>query len=233
MTDTHRMARITGLAYLGLAVSGMAGYLTFQRLYAAGDAARTAENLIAHEGLARFGIIAVVAAVLTQAATAVSFWRLFRPAHPVAAGSITAFGMVNCVTLLVSVMFSATALGVALRADATSVDDAMLLYDLSASASTFGHVFFGLWLVPMGWLVGRSGHMPRPLGWILVGGGTGYVLSVLVASIGPRYPGVTYALTVPATVGEVWMIGYLLTRGVTPRAAATGRSTGSPVGALT
>ena len=230
MTDTRRTARITGLAYLGLAVSGMAGYLTSHRLYAADDAARTAANLIAHEGLARFGIVAVVATVLTQAATAVCFWHLFRPVHPVAAGSVAAFGMVNCVTLLVSGMFSATALDVALRADATSAHDALLLYDLGAAASSFGHLFFGLWLIPMGWLVGRSGYMPRPLGWILLGGGTGYVLSVLVASLAPRHPGV-YALTVPATIGELWMVGYLLTKGVTRRATATDRPARSPAAA--
>ena len=63
------------------------------------------------------------------------------------------------------------------------------------------------------------GWMPRALGWILVGGGIGYVLSAFVGYLAPGAPALADALTDPATVGEFWMIGYLLVRGVR-RAAA-------------
>ncbi|WP_426508690.1 DUF4386 domain-containing protein [Dactylosporangium sp. McL0621] len=219
MTDVKHTARITGLAYLGLAVSGILGFLVVRsQLYVPGDATRTAANLVAHEGLARFGIVADAVTVLTQAVTAVWFWRLFRPVHPVAAGSIAAFGLVNSVTILVGTMFSATALDVAVRAAPASADQALLLYDLNAAGTSLGGLFFGLWLVPMGWLAGRSGYMPRPLGWLLVGGGVGYVLSVVVSFLAPDSSGLAYALTVPATVGELWMVGHLLVTGVTVRA---------------
>jgi hypothetical protein len=234
MTDTKRTARITGLAYLGLAISGMVGFLLIRdQLYVPDDATRTAANLIAHEGLARLGIVADIAMVLTQAATAVCFWNLFRPVRPVAAGSIAAFGLVNCVTILVAVMCSATALDVALRADATSAHEALLLYDLSTAAFSLGGLFYGLWLIPMGWLVVHSRYMPRPLGWILIGGGVGYVLSVLVSSAAPGTSGVAYALTVPATIGELWMVGYLLIWGVAATATAVDRPTHAPEMALT
>lgn len=234
MTNVKRTARITGLAYLGLAISGMLGYLLIHgQLYVPDDATRTAANLIAHQDLARLGIVADVAMVLTQAVTAVWFWKLFRPTDPVAAGSIAAFGLVNAVTILVATMCSATALDVALRADATSAADALLLYDLNAAAYSLGGLFFGLWLMPMGWLAGRSGYMPRPLGWILIGGGIGYVLSVLVAALAPDASAVGYALSVPATIGEFWMVGYLLVKGVADRPTADDRPAPSPEVALT
>src|SRR5882724_8862044 len=218
MTDLKRTARITGLAYLGLAISGMLGYLLIRnQLYVPGDAARTAANLVAHEGLARLGIATDAAVVLTQAVTAVWFWRLFRPVDPVAAGSIAAFGLVNAVVILMATACSATALEVALRGGATSTGDALLLYDLNAAAYSLAGLFFGLWLIPMGWLARRSGYMPRPLGWILIVGGVGYVLSALVASLAPGASGAVSALTVPATLGELWMVGYLLTKGVAGR----------------
>jgi hypothetical protein len=219
MTNVKSAARITGLAYLGLAISAMLGYgLIRSQLYSPGDGAGTAANLIAHEGLARVGIVMDVAAVLTQAATAVLFWNLFRSVHPVAAGSIAAFGMVNAVAILLATACSATALEVALRADATGAADALLLYDLNSGVLSLAGLFYGLWLIPMGWLASRSAYMPRPLGWMLVGGGIGYVLSVLVAFLVPNASSVAYALTVPATAGELWMVGYLLTRGVRRRA---------------
>lgn len=229
MTNRRRTARITGLAYLGLAISGLFGFLLIRgHLYVPDDATRTAANLIAHEGLARVGIVTDLAMVLTQAVTAVWFWKLFRPVHPVAAGSIAAFGLVNAVMILMATAFSATALDVALRADATSAGDALLLYDLNAAALNLAALFFGLWLIPMGWLAGRSHYMPRPLGWILIGGGLGYVLSVLVAALAPDAPGATYALTVPATIGELWMVGYLLTRGVADRSTTGDWPTHTP-----
>jgi Domain of unknown function (DUF4386) len=222
MPGTKRTARITGLAYLGLAISGILSYLLIRGFYVPGDAARTATNLIAHESLARLRTAANVAMVLTQAAAAVWFWKLFRPVSPVAAGSIAAFGLVNAVVILVSTVFWATALDVALRADAASAGQALLLCGLEANAISLGGLFFGLWLIPMGWLTLRSGYLPRPLGWLLVGGGVGYLLSVLVAStgpdvFGPDVSGIAYALTVPATAGELWMVGSLLAGGAADR----------------
>ena len=97
-----------------------------------------------------------------------------------------------------------------------------LLIGLSDNLWVAGGLFFGLWLVPMGVLVLRSAGMPRLLGWLLVGGGVGYVLSAFVAALSPGAQPVADALTVPATIGEVWMVGYLLHGGVFrgPAAAA-------------
>ncbi|OLE27753.1 MAG: hypothetical protein AUG49_04395 [Catenulispora sp. 13_1_20CM_3_70_7] len=205
MTNVKGTARTTGLAYLGLAISGLLGYFLIRsQLYVPNDATRTTANLVAHEGLARLGIVVDLATVLTQAVTAVLFWKLFRPVHPVAAGSIAAFGLVNAVMILMATACSATALDVALRADAISTGDALLLYDLNTSTLSLAGLFFGLWLIPMGWLAGRSGYMPRPLGWILIGG-----------------------------IGELWMVGYLLIKGVADRSTADGPSTTSREAALT
>jgi hypothetical protein len=56
--------------------------------------------------------------------------------------------------------------------------------------------------------------MPRPLGWILIGGGVGYVLSGFVHVLAPGAQVFADVAVLPATVGEFWMIGYLLIRGV-------------------
>ncbi|GAA2395562.1 hypothetical protein Cme02nite_55860 [Catellatospora methionotrophica] len=220
MTDIKRTARITGLAYLGLAVTGLLGFLLIrQRLYVPGDATGTAANLTAHETLARLGVLADLGMVATQAVTAVWFWRLFRPTDPVAAGTLALFGLVNSVTILVGTMFTATALDIAQRADAASAAQALLLYELNGAAFTLGALFFGLWLMPMGWLAIRSGHLPRALGRLLIAGGVGYVLSLVVAVTLPEATGVVSALVLPATAGEFWMVGYLLVKGVSGRMA--------------
>ena len=70
----------------------------------------------------------------------------------------------------------------------------------------------------MGSCVLRSGWMPRPLGWVLVGGGIGYVLSAFIRYLAPEAQVVADALAYPATVGEFWIIIYLLAIGVRRRA---------------
>lgn len=205
----------TGLAYLGVALTGMTGFLLIRaQLYVPGDAAATAANLVEQEGLARLGIAADLGLVLTQALAALCFLALFRPVHRVAAAAVAAFGLVNSVVVLMGTAFTVTALEVAVRGtggDAAAT--ALLLYDLNDAAWSVGNLFFGLWLLPMGWLVRRSATMPGTLGWALMIGGVGYVLSPFATHLLPALPAVAQVLVLPATVGEFWMIGYLLLRG--------------------
>ena len=84
-----------------------------------------------------------------------------------------------------------------------------LLYVVSGHLWTVGGIFFGLWLIPMGWLARRSGWMPGVLGWFLMVGGVGYVLNALLSYVLPNAGPVLDLLTLPATVGELWMVGHL------------------------
>ena len=218
MHQLIRTARVTGLFYLGLAVTGALGFLTVRpMLFDADDAGTTLANLVAHESLARLGIALELLVVLTQTLTAVWFHRLFRTVDGTAAGSIAAFGLVNAVAILGSAAVLATALQVATGAPGDA-DTVQLLYLVSGNLWEVGGLFFGLWLVPMGWCVLRSGWLPRPLGWILVAGGVGYVLMTFVAYLAPGAGAVGDLLVIPATVGEVWILGYLIIFGVRRRA---------------
>jgi Domain of unknown function (DUF4386) len=211
----HLVGRMTGLAYFGLLICGVLGFMFIRgKLYVSGDATRTAANLVEREGLARLGIAADLGAAAAQALVAVSFFQLFRRVHAFAAATIAAFGLLNAAALLVAAAFSATALDVALDRNATSAHDALLLYRLQGSAWEVGGLFFGLWLIPMGWLVLRSTFMPRLLGGLLVAGGLGYLLSTFVNYLLPDAKGVADALLAPSTIGELWMIGHLLVKGV-------------------
>jgi hypothetical protein len=210
-----RTARITGVFYLGLAIAGLLGFLlTRPFLFAADDPAETLANLVEHEPLARAGVALEMLVVVTQALVAVWFYRLFRTADQIAAAGIAAFGLVNAVLILVSAGVLATAVQVALDPIGDPAPTVQLLYLISGNLWGVGALFFGLWLVPMGWCVLRSGWMPRALGWLLVVVGGGYVLSAFVAYLVPDTSALAYALTVPASIGEFWMVGYLLIHGV-------------------
>jgi hypothetical protein len=216
MPSLIRTARTTGLLYLALAISGGVGFLLIRpRLFAEGDAAVTLANLVAQPSLARAGIAFELLLVITQALAAVWFYRLFRTAEAFAAGCIAAFGLVNAVAILGSAALLSAALGTALNPVDGAPAAPHLMYVVGGSLWGVANVFFGLWLIPMGWCVLRSQWMPRPLGWILIVGGAFYVVGAFVASLASRPNGAADALlAMPATVGEVWMLGYLIVRGV-------------------
>ena len=212
-----RTARTTGLLYLGLAITGMLGTLVVRnQLFVAADPAATLSNLTQHEYLARLGVALEMGIVITQALAALWFYRLFRSVDSFAAGAIAVFGLINATAILVSAALLATALEVSqdpamAQSAAASVQ---VLYVLSANVWMVSGIFFGLWLIPMGWLVRRSGWMPSLLGWTLTIGGIGYVASAFVSYLVPGAGATTDLLTMPATVGELWMVGYLCLVGV-------------------
>jgi len=213
----RRDALVTGLWYLGLALTGLCGFLLIRpELYAAGDPRQTLQQLVAQPSLARAGVAFELGVVVTQAMAAVWFFRLFRRVDVVAAGALAAFGLVNATAVLISAALTATALDLAMEPARIGAMDAagavQLLYMVSGELWTVGAVFFGLWLIPMGTLVLKSRSMPRLLGWVLVVGGVGYVLSALMSLV-PELSTAAMAATLPSAVGEFWMIGYLLWRG--------------------
>lgn len=213
--STVRTARVTGLLYLAMAVVGGLGYLLIRPLiFDAADAEATLGQLIEDEQLARFGIGLEMSLVVMQALTALWFYRLFRAVDPFAAAAIAVFGLVNSIAVLISAACLATALDIALSPVGDASSSAHVMYLISDNLWGIGALGFGLWLIPMGWCVLRSRWMPRVLGWLLIVGGSGYVISAYLGYLAPGAEILAAVLTVPASVAEFWTIGYLLVRGV-------------------
>lgn len=210
-------ARTTGLLYLLMGVTGMFGFLLIRPLLFDPDSpAATLANLVTQESLARAGIALELALVAATALAALWFYKLFRSVDGFTAGAIAVFGTVNAVAILGSAVFLASALDVALAPAGT--DASQLMYVVSENLWGVGNLFFGLWLIPMGLVALRSGWTPRVLGWLLIGGGVGYLVSVVAMYLLPDAPAaIATVLVLPATVAEFWMIGWLLVRGLRRR----------------
>ncbi|MBW6433653.1 DUF4386 domain-containing protein [Actinoplanes hulinensis] len=194
---SQRTARTTGALYLGLAISGMIGFLLLRPRLDDGAA------VAGHPTLTHLVVLFELLIVLSQALTAAWIYRLFRTADPVSAAGVAAFGLANAVVILIS----AAMLGAAAT---TGPATTKTLFLISSNLWWAGAIFFGLWLVPMGTAVLNTGWMPRALGWVLIAGGAGYVLSALVKAVAPDAAAAADLLTVPASIGEFWIIGYLL-----------------------
>ncbi len=209
-------ARTTGIWYLAMAISGILGFLVFHpQVFDSQDAQKTLTNLIDHESLARTRLLLEFAIIVSQALTAVWFYKLFRPIDEWAAWTVGIWGMINSVAILISAISMASAIEIA--SSSQTVEDKVLLIELLSSLVTnawgVGSLFFGLWLIPLGYIITSSKRMPIWLGRTLIAGGIGYLISTLINYIGIESPFVSY-LTLPATVGEFWTIGYLLIFGI-------------------
>ena len=228
-----RTARATGLWYLGVAITGLLGFILIRsNLYVDGDPAATATNLVDNATLARIGIGVDLALVITQTMAALWFYRLFRHINPFAAGSLAALGIVNAVAIMIATAFSATALATAIgdtpAPGGDSAANTQLLYDLNETTWSVAGIFFGLWLIPMGYLVLKSQTMPRPLGIVIIAGGIGYILTTYVGFLFPDAASTSDTLTWIAAIGEFWIIGYLLTIGLRTPTTNPDTTQGSP-----
>lgn len=112
--------------------------------------------------------------------------QLFRIVDSFAAGALSAFGLVNAVAIMGSTAMVATAFDVAhngaFPAASEVANSVQMLYVASDHFWGVGSLFFGLWLIPMGWLVIRSRWLPFRPGQVLIVGGFGYGISAFVTS---------------------------------------------------
>ncbi len=223
--ELRRVARITGVLYLLYFVVGVVSSILVRgQIYSADDANLTFSHLVDRVSLARLDIVLELGIVAIQALIAVCFYRLFRTVDSFAAGALAAFGLVNAVAIMGSTAMVATAFDLAhndaFPAASGAADSVQMLYVASEHFWGVGSLFFGLWLIPMGWLVIRSRWLPFRLGQVLIVGGVGYAISAFVTSAFGQADVVSFLLQVPSIIGELWMMGYLVAIGLHPQGLA-------------
>ena len=212
-------ARIAGIWYLIMAISGILGFMVFHpQIFISGHPERTLVNLIELESTARVRIMLEFAIIISQALTAVWFYKLFKDIDEWMAWTLGIWGMINSVAIMISAISMASAIDIA-NSSIQTMDDKVLLIqvfqNIIANAWGIGGLFFGLWLFPMGYIIIKSKRMPIWLGRVILLGGIGYLTSTFIS-----YAGIDFSygriLILPATIGEFWMIGYLLIFGIRP-----------------
>ena len=227
-TTLVKTARLTGIWYLLLAITGILGFAVLHsKIYSSGDPERTLQNLTDHAFLSRIRLLLELLIVLTQALAALWFYRLFRTIGTWHAWGVGIWGMINALIILISAICMAAAIDIA-HASVHTYEAKVGLIDILGKLIkhlwALGGIFFGLWLIPMGHVVIVSRRMPLWLGRLLIAGGVGYILNTLISSLGYDHA-LSDILVIPATAGEFWMIVYLLIYGVRP--APYGSSTDS------
>jgi Domain of unknown function (DUF4386) len=219
MPQNLTTARLTGIWYLILAISGMLGFLIYQpQIFITNSPEQTLKNLINLETTARIRLILEFVIIISQAISAVWFYKLFKPINEWGAFTLAIWGTMNAAIILISAISMASAIDIASSSTLSLQEKIGFIQLLSlfiANAWGVGSLFFGLWLIPMGYIIISSKRMPIWLGRILIIGGTGYIISAFFDYLGMKHP-LFDLLVIPATIGEFWIIGYLLIYGLRP-----------------
>lgn len=214
--------RLAGLFYLGVAITGFFPHAVRQKLVVPGDAAATANNMLASRLLHTTSIVSDVVMTAFWIATAVTLYSLFCRRDYRAPGlAMVAFVLAGSAAVLANVLMQLVAWklvggGEHLTALALGQRQALALLTLEVGQRgvMVASLFFGLWLFPLSFFVGRSGCFPRRLAPVLavllaiagLGYLTDFFLSFFVPGVSPTFAQITFW-------GELLLLLWLLVKG--------------------
>jgi hypothetical protein len=223
MSSQKRLARIAGLLYLFVGIfGGFSEGFVDPKMYVAGQAAATVGNVVASPGLVRLGVVAHLLDGTFFVFLALTLHVLLQHARRSVARAMLVLVALATGIICLNAVFQFEALRVATdgayaAAFGAAGSDALvlLLLDIQHYGTLVAQVFFGLWLVPLGYLAHRSGLFPRWLSTVLVVGGACYLVDLLAAFLLPALGQTIHAFVViPSAIAEIAMVLYLLTVGV-------------------
>lgn len=232
MASNKETARTAGVLYLIVVLTGILslGYVPSQ-INVQGDAATTLGNIAASATLFRVGIVASLVCYTAFAVLPLVLYKLLGPVSKAAAVLMVAFAVISVPIAVVNVVHKLDVLSLVsgagyLRAFTTDQLHArvMLSLDSYSSGILVTKIFWGLWLFPFGYLVFKSGILPRILGVLLMLGCVGYLIDFAGHVFVPSYLDtvIQSVVTLPSFLGEVGICLWMLIMGAkerTPQAA--------------
>lgn len=225
MGSLSRNARIAGLLYLMLVLVGPVRLIYIPSvLFVTGNAAATVHNIASHEVLFRIGIFADLVAATLDIFVLLALYRLLNGVDRNLAAIMVIFGLIDVPIYFINTLNDVGALLFARGADFLSAfgqsqRDAMtmLFVNLHHYGVVVNEVFWGLWLLPFGILVYKSGFLPRILGVWLVLNCFAYLAEDFTGVLVPQYANMVANVAFPLQLGEVAIMLRLIIMGATQR----------------
>jgi len=222
MSTTQKTARIAGLLYLiYIVVHVLADAIGRSKIIIYGDAAATAQNILASAGQFRLGfMLDLFAAVLFLLAA----WALCRLLKPVNEHFALLFLLLNLSGVTIqaaSDLFLPVSQLLVSGADYAKVFQADQLPALAMSflylykhGFMIAQIFYGAWLFPLGYAVFKSGFLPKILGGVLMVHCCTWLLTSLQFFLFPGFTAITYISYPLGLIAELGLSLWLVIMGV-------------------
>ena len=220
--NPNKTARFAGFLYLILMICGMFSYMFVNsRLIVPGDTATTINNIMASKSLYVSGIISWLISETAFVLLVYVLYKLLKPVNKNHALLMVMFVLVAVPISFINELNKFAALLLLSGADYLTAFTANQLHalvplflDLNEYGIHINSMFFGLWLLPLGYLVFKSGYIPRILGILLMIGWLGYMLEFFTFFLLPDFNAAIESVFMITGIGEFLLVLWLLVKGV-------------------
>jgi len=236
MNSNRNPGRVAGFLYLLLLAAPLRLLYIPTKLFVAGNATATANNIAAHQTLFRMGIAADLFCGVALIFLVLAFYRLFKGVDSYLAVLVVILGGVLPAAIdFFNTLNDAAALILVRGADFLSVFDkpqrdalAMLFLRLHHQEVVAAEVLWGLWLFPLGLLVYKSRFLPRFIGVWLIINCFAYLVLSFIGLWFPHYEATASNYAFPAELGELALMLWLVIKGARPHPVEAAAVAASP-----
>lgn len=223
MGTNQTTARIAGLLYLIVVLTGMFNLLYLPSRYTVdGNVAATLDNIAAAPELYGYGIAAGAVCYIAFLLLPLVLYALLGHVDRRVAVVMVAFAVVSVPVSLVALGHKLDVLALLAGDRFATIDGAQLRAQAAFALESYrsgmriSTVFWGLWLLPFGWLVFRSGLLPKVFGILLMAGCFGYLVNIIAPTLSDGYAQSTFAsiVSIPSALGEIGICLWLLVFGL-------------------
>jgi Domain of unknown function (DUF4386) len=193
------------------------------QLIVRGDSAATLANIMANPQLLRLGIAAGFICYIAYTLLPLVLYKLLESVSRSAAVLMVVFALIGVTISFVNLFHRLDLLSLTNQSpypSAFTPEQLQAMVMLCLDAYRHGivecEIFWGLWLLPFGYLVYRSGFLPKVLGVLLMLGCFGSLIDVFAGLIFPgfaKWP-IAKFVTMPASIAEIGTCLWLLLVGV-------------------
>ena len=219
MNSPQKTARVAVFVFLIIFCQGMSAELFIRPdIIVPGDAATTVNNIMASESLFRLSLVSDLIRQIFMMLLPLVLYKLLKPVNKTIASLMVIFALVGIPITMLNELNHFAALLLSSGADYLTAFEAdqlhalvMFFLDLR-EYGTFIPQVFSLWLLLLGYLVFKSGFLPRILGILLMIGGLCYPIQAVLFFLVPNFDAMIFGLF--AFIGEFLFYLWLLIKGV-------------------
>ena len=223
MTSINKTARLAGLVYLLLIVCGIINLIYIpSQLIVWDNATATFENIMGSEGLFRWGVVSGIITFLAFLVLPLLLYQLLSRVSKVHAQLMVILVLVSIPLSFANILSKLHVLSLIRQPELVQgmgqtvlQTQVMLHLDHYNNGIELSQIFWGLWLLPFGYLVYKSGFLPKLLGILLMAGCFGYLITFFGGFLYPDFYQTTFSTIVglPASIGEIGTCLWLLIMG--------------------
>jgi len=217
-------ARTCGVLYLYIFVAGsFAELFVRSKLVVSRDAAATAANIMSNESLFRLGFSGELLHLACDVAVAMILYALLRPVDRNIALLAALMRMTCDIVLAITSLSHFAALHLLGGADYLKVFQPDQLHSLALMAMklhgdgyAISLVFFGFACLSLGYLIFRSGYLPRTIGVLLAIAGACYLVNSFAHFLSPATGAALFnaGILLPCFIAELSLTLWLIVKGV-------------------